>query len=165
MIFLKSIALTNFKGVSKLSCDFEDLTVLAGMNNSGKTTILQGVYLLFAALPRVAEHKHVFHADAAVRQISLQNALSPLGLRDTTWLMSSFEPEVIGTIAGVFENDIRLELGLLRNAPNTFIFKLEHPEAAGNSERMKQLLGACMATTASILTPPGDVPTGDNGQW
>ena len=159
MIFLKSIELSNFKGVTKLACDFDDLTVLAGLNNSGKTSILQGIYLLFAALPRVAEHKHVFNSEVQVRQISLQNALSPLGLRDTSWLVSSFEPEVVGTIAGVFANDVVLELGVLRNSPDSFVFKLNHPIAQGDSVRMKQLLLECMSTTASILTPPGDVPT------
>lgn len=126
MIFLKSIELTNFKGVSKLSCDFDDLTVLAGLNNSGKTTILQGIYLVFAALPRVAEHAHVFHAKSEICTISLQTALSPLGLPDTTWLMSFFQPEVTGSIIGLFENGISLELGILRNSPHSFVFKHRH---------------------------------------
>ncbi|MEJ7590425.1 MAG: AAA family ATPase [Planctomycetaceae bacterium] len=159
MIFLKSIELTNFKGVSKLACDFDDLTVLAGLNNSGKTTILQGIYLVFAALPRVAEHAHVFHAKAEVRTISLQTALSPLGLRDTTWLMPFFQPEVTGTIIGLFENGISLELGILRNSPHSFVFKLSHSDATVDEARIRQLLASCASTSASILTPPGDVPT------
>ena len=159
MIFLKSIELTNFKGVSKLACDFDDLTVLAGVNNSGKTTILQGIYLLFAALPKVAEHAHVFHRDANVRTISLQTALSPLGLRDTSWLMSFFQPEVTGNITGLFENGISLELGILRNSPHAFVFKLSHSDANADEATMRELLAACTSTSASILTPPGDVPT------
>ena len=55
MIYLKTIELTNFKGVLRVRCEFDDLTVLAGLNNSGKTTILQAVYLLLAAMPRIAE--------------------------------------------------------------------------------------------------------------
>lgn len=83
MIHLNSIKLTNFKGVSELRCDFDDFTVLAGLNNSGKTTILQAVYLLFAALRPIAEHPHNEHANPVNRSVSLQTALSPLGLRDT----------------------------------------------------------------------------------
>jgi AAA domain, putative AbiEii toxin, Type IV TA system len=159
MIHLRSIELTNFKGVSKLRCDFDDFTVLAGLNNSGKTTVLQGVYLLFASLPRVTEHAHIYHANPAVRTISLQNALPPLGLRDTTWLFSSFAPEVTGTIVGEFVNGVRLELGIIRNATSNLTFAVSHPEASQNNDSIRPFLVALANISASILTPPGDVST------
>lgn len=56
MIHVKSIELTNFKRVSKIRCEFDDLTVVAGLNNSGKTMIIQGIYLLFVTLPRLIAH-------------------------------------------------------------------------------------------------------------
>ena len=159
MIHLKSIELTNFKGVATLRCDFDDLTVLAGLNNSGKTTILQGVYLLFAALPRVAGNAQIIHSNPAVRRISLQSALSPLGLRDTTWLFSSFEPEVTGTIVGEFANGLRVELGVIRNATSDFTFTVSHRDGNDNADTIRASVASLGGVSSAILTPPGDVPT------
>lgn len=128
MIHLKSIELVNFKGVSRLSCHFDDLTVLAGLNNSGKTTVLQAVYLLLGALPRIAAHPQIDNPNIQQREISLDNALTPLGLRDNLWLSSVHAPEIQGTVRGVFANDLRLELGVLRNSGATFTFTLSEQE-------------------------------------
>ncbi len=154
VIHLRSIQLANFKGVSDLRCEFDDFTVLAGLNNSGKTTLLQGVYLLVSALRPISEHRHITHENHEVRKVSLQAALPPLGLRDTTWLYSHFRPDVTGTVTGVFSNGLTVELGVLRDSPTELLFTLSHPEsevAAAISE-LKPL-------SAGILTPPGDVPT------
>ncbi len=153
MIHLQSIHLTNFKGIEELHCDFDDLTVLAGLNNSGKTTLLQGVYLICASLGPIAQHRHIGHDNPEVRSISLQVALSPLGLRDTTWLYSQYRPEVTGTIAGKFSNELSVELGVIRNSNTNFLFTLSHPEDAASAA--KELAGLA----AAFLTPPGDVPT------
>ena len=154
MIHLRSIQLTNFKGVSELTCGFDDFTVLAGLNNSGKTTLLQGVYLLISALSPIAAHPHITHANPEVRKVSLQAALPPLGLRDTTWLYSHFRPEVTGTVTGVFSNGVRLELGVIRNSPSELLFTLSHPE-----QDVTAAIAELSALSAGILTPPGDVPS------
>lgn len=159
MIHLKSIELANFKGVSKIRCEFDDLTVLAGLNNSGKTTILQGIYLLFAALPRLAEHQHLTHENPSTRTVSLQSALSPLGLRDTTWLLSFVEPEVTGTLIGEFANGLLVELGMIRNSTNNFTFALSHSSATTNADELRQHVASTAQVSSAILTPPGDVPT------
>ena len=70
MIHLNSIELVNFKGITRLTCDFHEVTVLAGLNNSGKTTILQAVYLLVASLPRIAVHPHIDHPQRQGRVIA-----------------------------------------------------------------------------------------------
>ena len=158
MVHLKSIELTNFKGVSRLTCDFDDVTLLAGLNNSGKTTILQGVYLLFAALPRVAEHPHITQGSSSIGTVSLQTALSPLGLRDTTWL-ASLLGGVESNIAGTFANGLRPELGILRSSATNFTFTLLLPDAIGTPEEIRAALWSVADISAAILTPPGDVPT------
>jgi hypothetical protein len=154
VIHLQSIQLANFKGISELCCDFDDFTVLAGLNNSGKTTLLQGVYLLISALRPIAEHRHITHENPEVRRVSLQAALSPLGLRDTTWLYSYLKPEVTGKITGLFRNGLTVQLGVIRNSPAEILFTLSHPnkDVATAISEMKPL-------SAGILTPPGDVPT------
>ncbi len=154
MIHLSSIELENFKGVSRLRCDFDDFTVLAGLNNSGKTTILQAVYLLVCALKPISEHPHRSHSNPETRKFSLQEALSPLGLRDTTWLFSHFEPRVTGSIVGTFYNGLRVELGVLKNSNSNFLFTIEH-----KNDDVEAAIESVREIEASIMTPPGDVPT------
>jgi predicted ATP-binding protein involved in virulence len=50
---LKSLGLTNFRGFDRLDIDFDDrLTVIAGVNGAGKSTILQAIAIAFShALP------------------------------------------------------------------------------------------------------------------
>ncbi len=154
MIYLSSIELENFKGVSRLRCDFDDFTVLAGLNNSGKTTLLQGVYLLVSALQPIAEHSHITHQNPEVRKVSLQSALPSLGLRDTTWLYSHFGPEITGKVTGVFSNGLSVELGVIRNSSMELLFTISHP---GND--VKVAIADLKPLSVGILTPPGDVPT------
>lgn len=114
------------------------------------------MYLLLAALRPIAEHPHKEHENPETRSVSLQNALSPLGLRDTTWLHSHFQPQEIGSIVGCFANGLRVELGVIRNSATNFLYTLsrEGADISCAVESIKEL-------TASILTPPGDVPTRD----
>jgi hypothetical protein len=162
MIHLKSIELVNFKGVSRLSCDFDDLTVLAGLNNSGKTTVLQAVYLLLGSLPRIAAHQHIDHPNLQTRVVSLDSALTPLGVRDNLWLSSVYAPEVQGTICGVFANELRLELGVFRNAGANFTFTVSQRDAKATRRAPRELVGEVAALTAAFLTPPGEVPSREN---
>ena len=154
MIYLRTIHLKNFKGVSELTCDFEDLTLLAGLNNSGKTTLLQSIYLLTSSLHPISEHRHKANPNPENRKISMGSALPHLGLRDMSWLRSHLFPEVEGTITGVFGNGLRVELGVIKSSNSEFLFTLtcEDGEPIGALSELQSL-------TASILTPPGDVPT------
>lgn len=158
MIHIKSIELVDFKGVSRLSCDFEDLTVLAGLNNSGKTTILQATYLLLSSLPRIAAHQHIEHENIQVRSISLNDALSPLGVRDNIWLSSIHASDVEGKIIGVFPNSLRVELGVIRHSGSNFVFTLSQLPASPQ-RKPRDLLAEVSKLSAAILTPPGEVPS------
>ena len=49
MAFIKSIEIIKFRGVQKLTVsDFADINLIVGDNNSGKTTFLEAIQLLFA---------------------------------------------------------------------------------------------------------------------
>ena len=159
MIHLQSIELANFKGVSRLRCDFDDLTVLAGLNNYGKTTILQAVYLLFASLPKIVGHPHIEHQNSQSRVISLDSGLSSLGLRDTLWLSSILAQDVEGTITGRFTNSLRLDLGVVRNGSSNFVFTVSHEEVGESEQSLQELIAEASKLSAAILTPPGEVPS------
>lgn len=49
MAFIKSIEINQFRGIKQLTVsDFSDINLLVGDNNSGKTTFLEAIQLLFA---------------------------------------------------------------------------------------------------------------------
>jgi ABC-type transport system involved in cytochrome c biogenesis ATPase subunit len=154
VIHLQSIELACFKGVAELRCDFDSFTVLAGLNNSGKTTILQAVYLLISALRPIAENPNISNQNPEARRVSLQAALPPLGLRDTTWLYSQSQLDVSGRVTGVFSNELKIELGVIRNSPTELFFTVSHP-----INDISTAIGELKTLSAAILTPPGDVPT------
>jgi energy-coupling factor transporter ATP-binding protein EcfA2 len=159
MIHLKSIKLVNFKGISHLSCNFDDLTVLAGLNNSGKTTILQAAYLLIASLPKILDHAHIDHPTLNVRKISLDSALAPLSLRDNKWLSSVHFPDIEGKIIGDFTNSLQIELGVLRNSTSEFVFTLLLQDTVTPQRNVRELLGEISKLSVAFLTPPGEVPS------
>jgi len=159
MIHLKSIELVNFKGISRLGCDLDDLTVLAGLNNSGKTTILHAAYLLLGCLPKIAGHQQIENPLLQNRTISLTEALSPLGVRDNLWLSSIHAPDVQGTVAGVFANDLRVELGVIRGSGSNFTFTLSQGVSVPPNPPHRELVAEVSKLTAAFLTPPGEVPS------
>lgn len=159
MPHLASIEIVSFKGVSRLRCDFDDLTVLAGLNNSGKTTILQAVYLLLVSLPKIAVHPQLENAHKQNRIVSLDDAISPLGLRDWTWLASIDEPEIEGLIVGHFGNSLQVELGIARRAGSQCMFTLSQWKTIEPRREVRDLVVEASRLSAAILTPPGDVPS------
>lgn len=44
---LKKLILENFKAYEKAEIDFNDITIIVGRNDSGKSTILQALNLFF----------------------------------------------------------------------------------------------------------------------
>ena len=49
MAFIKSIEINQFRGIQRLAIsDFSNINLIVGDNNSGKTTFLEAIQLLFA---------------------------------------------------------------------------------------------------------------------
>lgn len=49
MAFINSIGITKFRGIQKLEVsEFSNINLIVGDNNSGKTTFLEAIQLLFA---------------------------------------------------------------------------------------------------------------------
>lgn len=61
MAFIKEIAIHQFRGIQQLTLsDFSDINLIVGDNNSGKTTILEAIQLLFAK-PQLSSVKSVIN--------------------------------------------------------------------------------------------------------
>ena len=52
---LRELEISNFKSIYNLKTKFNDLTILIGRNDSGKTAILEAIQLLFGILRSVKE--------------------------------------------------------------------------------------------------------------
>ncbi|MEX0955977.1 MAG: AAA family ATPase [Rhizobiaceae bacterium] len=68
------LIIENFRSISKLEVDFDDLTALVGSNNSGKSTILKAIELFFDSAPRVANEDHFMHDLSNAISISIEFA-------------------------------------------------------------------------------------------
>ena len=84
--------------------------MLVGLNNSGKTSVLQAVYLLVSALQPLAKARNnLFSTNPAARRFSHDSAFASLGFPDPTWI-NYFGAEVGTSIAGEFVNGLIVEL-------------------------------------------------------
>ena len=61
MAFIKLIEINQFRGIRKLTVsDLSDINLIVGDNNSGKTTFLEAIQLLFAK-PQLSSIKNVIN--------------------------------------------------------------------------------------------------------
>ena len=157
MIHLKSISLEKFKGIETFRCEFDDFTLLAGLNNSGKTSVLQGIYLLYSSLNVIGNHPHAFHKSPDARVVDINKSLSPLGLRDNSWLVANLSPHLNARICGEFSNGIVVSLTVFGGKAASMGFELSC-DAGDLQARLAEISGL----QAAILTPPGELPTREN---
>ena len=67
---IKKLELTNFRGVKKGKIELDDLTIILGSNNSGKTTILEALFLAPNPLREVyLTRSHQTSAASAIHEL------------------------------------------------------------------------------------------------
>ena len=154
MIYLESIQISNFKGVKNLNCKFEDITLLAGLNNSGKTTVLQAVYLITAALPIISSHPDPFTEHPSSRSIELGESLSSLGLQNVDMLLPHMKQGADSTLIGLFSQGLSIELKPIARAQFQF-----NVSSSNNcpKEQLQGLVSQIPNYSAEFVTPPGTV--------
>jgi predicted ATPase len=130
MIALVKIELEKFKGLERMECTFEHVTVLAGPNNCGKTSVLQAVYLLAAA---VSGNRSASHAPTRFKDVALRIGLS----RPTpgTW------DGTRATIRGTWSNGLVTTLSLSPDLTGTLSFQTLDKDKSekDHAEMLKQL--------------------------
>ena len=66
MAFINSIAINQFRGIQRVTVsDFSNINLIVGDNNSGKTTFLEAIQLLFAK-SQLSSIKHVINQRTAL---------------------------------------------------------------------------------------------------
>jgi ABC-type transport system involved in cytochrome c biogenesis ATPase subunit len=154
MILIDYIELINFKGISSLKCDFLDFTTLAGLNNSGKTSVLQAVCLLVASLPHIVKHKDPFNSDAQNRQINTADLFPIVGIKDVSWLYGNMSNELPVSVTGSFLGAITIRIEIIpKSSLYTFFTIICDDESL--KTKLANKLGPIRA---ELLTSPGDVP-------
>src|SRR5689334_4609426 len=81
---LKRFEVKNFKGIENIAVDWEDLLVLIGENNAGKSSVLHALscFLSGGAIKDASLfHKHETGPDHAIELIGHFDQLSPVDLQ------------------------------------------------------------------------------------
>lgn len=151
MIFLKTIVIETFKGITRLSCDFDDLTLLAGLNNSGKTSVLQAIYLLASILRPLSEHPHLASPEQQQRTVDLDSPINRLGLPSFDWLLQG--PETPFVITGTFFNGCIVRIEMFGRG--RFCFTATSDSGPTDLETTKTLLRPLQPLTGELFRPPG----------
>lgn len=112
---LREIEITNFKSIHNLKTRFDDLTILIGPNNSGKTTILEAIQLLFGVLESVKESidtSYIYDQDIKEQIFPLwfyNNRDKPIVIR----ALVEFDEELsVKDMMGVIENECGFKEGV-----------------------------------------------------
>ena len=154
MVCLSWIELTSFKGVDSLRCDFDDLTALVGVNNSGKTSVLQAVYLLVSALPGVADGCHRAEPRLEQRVVELTAPIAELGLPGFDWLLPDVEPPF--KIRGGFSNGCTVTLEM--RGRGRFCFTVEVEDEKEPTMEASPKIEGLREVSAKLFRPPGILP-------
>ncbi len=154
MIFLNSIRLQNFKGINELECTFDDLTVLAGLNNAGKTSVLEAIHLLVRSIPQIVTHSHMLHREPANRGVNLQPAIASLGYPGQHWLAPFNDVNAGFQVVGTFENGVTVAIARRHGQNYHFEVSSLGDEATNDIQSRAQALNSM---SSEMILPPGIV--------
>ena len=78
MIKLKEMRIKNFRGIKNLLLDLDDLTILTGMNNVGKTSILKALQIVFGNKYFITKEDFYIQNDKYSDKIIIDALITPL---------------------------------------------------------------------------------------
>ena len=113
-IFVKSLHVKNFKSFEDFKIDFQDINVLVGVNNAGKSTILQGVRSCFNFLNELINERKKLDNKSA-RAAADVDSLNLANVKDA-WhnkRQRTSKSKIIPIIFSIeFSNGIKVEIHL-----------------------------------------------------
>lgn len=154
MQFLESLSIQNFKGIESCEVRFADLTILSGLNNSGKTSILQAIQLVMDSIPRIQANQYFLQASLGNRVLDLKSLAATLGIPDASWLLRTNQDPASFRILAKFINGLELEV--TAQTEDSFTFKLpQYTEQTASEAKVK--LTEAASWGAELVLPPGIV--------
>lgn len=154
MQFLKTLSLQNFKGIESCNVQFNELTILSGLNNSGKTSILQAIKLLADSVPKIQVNQYFLHDNPDNRVLDVKTLAATFGIPDASWLLRANQDPTTFKMSATFANNLQIVV-TAQNA-NLFTFRLPHFTQSTLNEA-KQKLNEVSQWAAELILPPGIV--------
>ena len=135
---LRRVWLRNFKSFEDFTVHLGDFNVLAGANNAGKSTVLQGIDLLFTLL-KIHQESGGDRLATTGRYVPL-SALPVAALRDLFYLqrMRRANQSVFATVGAQFSDDSTIEFGVRAFFGNANSTVLQNAGIEG--DRLRSLL-------------------------
>lgn len=134
-----------------MTCALDDITVLAGLNNTGKTSVLQGIYLLASVLPQIHDHPNIVHSDIQSRAFDLNPSIAKLGLLSFDSLLQG--SEIPFKLTGAFPDGLSVSIEMAGRG--RFCFTLLVGGQPIDQTTAKSRVSSLRSLAAEFFRPPG----------
>lgn len=144
---IKSLKLLNFKSARELAIDIKPLTVLTGLNGSGKSTVLQAIALL----------KQSYEFDSSCAKISLRGEVLHLGrIEDVLFDGADYSDEIILSL-DIDSEEFTWSCEAVPEADNLNANFEGNPAVLGAAFKGFQYIQADRMTPAPLYAQPGSL--------
>jgi energy-coupling factor transporter ATP-binding protein EcfA2 len=157
-MYLEELVIHNFRGFKDYTLKLKPFNVLIGENNSGKTSLLQAIQLVYESIQVLfGEGEHPRFTDINW-QVNSAQTISRLGLSDTELIFFKKVPEGLH-ISAKWSNGLQLNFGVTQKT--VFIFELfENGISIAdklNDPRVQELITPVYSSKAIMLPPVGTI--------
>ena len=163
-MYLKELKINNFKGFQEYKVDLKPFTVLIGENNSGKTSILQVIQLIYDGFHFLFGNDTYPRFEGLNWQINLNNPISKFGLskNELIFFKKKISPDV--QLQAKWDNGLELKLNASRGT--NFQFELfKDGELIRNNitdPQLQELIEGIYHSNAILLQPVGTITPTEN---
>ncbi len=78
-ILIKTVRISGFRGLKNIEVELEETTVLTGMNNTGKTSFLKALQLVFSSYQSISKEDFFIQENAVAEKIIVDILIVPTG--------------------------------------------------------------------------------------
>ncbi len=155
---LEELVIHNFRGFKDYTLKLKPFTVLIGENNSGKTSVLQAIQLVYESIQVLfggGEHPRFTGINW---QVDLTQPLSHFGLSDTELIFFKKVPEGL-QISAKWSNGLQLNLSAFQKTAFNFELFENGTSIADklNEPRVQELIISVYSSKAIMLPPVGTI--------
>lgn len=157
-MYLEELIIRNFRGFKDYTLKLKPFTVLIGENNSGKTSVLQAIQLVYESIQVLfggGEHP-IF--TGINWQVDLAQTISHLGFSDTELIFFKKVPEGLH-ISAKWSNGLQLNFSVTQKTVFNFELFENGTSIADklNDPRVQELITSVYSSKAIMLPPVGTI--------